>query len=252
MTDLSFPALQELLLAPRYLGWLLDGWLMTLWSSLLVIAASTVLGAALAAARESGRASLVRATGIYLSLVRNTPLLVQLLFWYFGLPSLLPEGVLEWLNGAHALTLFGMVVARWPSFEFLAALAGLVLYSAAYVGEDIRSGLRGVPGGQRAAALALGFTPGQALRHVVLPQALRIAAPPLIGQGMNILKNTSLGMAIGLVELSYRARQVEAETWKTFQVYGISTLLYILAIALLGAVGRLAQRRAPGARHRAA
>ncbi|CAM3508256.1 amino acid ABC transporter permease [Paracidovorax anthurii] len=252
MPDVSLPALQELLLAPRYLGWLLDGWLMTLWSALLVIAASAVLGTLLATARESGRAALVRATGIYLSLVRNTPLLVQLLFWYFGLPALLPEGTLEWLNGAHALTLHGTVIARWPSFEFLAALAGLALYSAAYVGEDIRSGLRGVPRGQRAAAQALGFTPWQALRHVVLPQALRIAAPPLTGQAMNILKNTSLGMAIGLAELSYRARQVEAETWKTFQVYGLATVLYIAAIALLAALGRMAVCRAAGARRGAA
>ena len=115
-------------------------------------------------------------------------------------------------------------------------------YSTPYVGEDIRSGLRGVPPSQGQAALALGLTPGQALRHVVLPQALRIATPPLIGQYMNILKNTSLGMAIGLAELSYRARQAEAETWKTFQVYALSTLLYIVAILLLDVASRAAQR----------
>ncbi|MFT4268560.1 MAG: amino acid ABC transporter permease [Xenophilus sp.] len=233
-------------LAPKYLGWLLDGWLMTLWATTLVVAASTLLGVLFAAARESRRALLVRATGAYLSLFRNTPLLVQLFFWYFGVPALLPEGVLAWLNGAHALTIGGAMVARWPSFEFLAALAGLVAYSTAYVGEDIRSGLRGVSLNQRRTALALGFTPWQALRHVVLPQALRIATPPLIGQYMNILKNTSLGMAIGLAELSYRARQAEAETWKTFQVYALSTLLYIVAVLALEAVSHVAQRRQEG------
>ncbi|KAF7599926.1 MAG: amino acid ABC transporter permease [Candidatus Dactylopiibacterium carminicum] len=230
-------------LAPKYLGWLLDGWLMTLWASLLVVLASTLLGMAFAAARESGRAPLAHAAGVYVALFRNTPLLVQLFFWYFGVPALLPEGVLAWLNGTHALAVGSTELLRWPSFEFLSAIVGLVAYSTAYVGEDIRSGLRGVPASQRIAATALGFTPLQALRYVVLPQALRIAMPPLLGQYMNILKNTSLGMAIGLMELSYRARQAEAETWKTFQVYGVATLLYIVAIAALEVLAHGLQRR---------
>ena len=230
-------------LAPKYLGWLLDGWLMTLWATLLVVLASTTLGVLLAAARESGRAPLVRATGVYLSVFRNTPLLVQLFFWYFAVPALLPESLLGWLNAVHTLQWNGLTLLRWPSFEFLAAVTGLVLYSTAYVGEDIRSGLRGVPASQRQTALALGFTPAQALRHVVLPQALRIALPPLLGQYMNILKNTSLGMAIGLTELSYRVRQAEAESWKTFQVYGVATLLYIVAIVGIQLAGRLIGRR---------
>lgn len=174
-------------LAPTYLGWLFDGWRMTLWATVLVVLASTALGVLLATARESGRAPLVRAAGVYLSVFRNTPLLVQLFFWYFAVPALLPDGLLGWLNTVHALQWGGLTVLRWPSFEFLAALTGLVFYSTAYVGEDIRSGLRGVPANQRQSAMALGFTRAQALRHVVLPQALRIALPPLLGQYMNIL-----------------------------------------------------------------
>lgn len=228
-------------LAPKYLGWLLDGWLMTLWSTLIVVIASTLLGILFAVARESRNVLLVRVTDVYISLFRNTPLLVQLFFWYFGLPALLPTDMLAWLNGIHAWTVGGVTLMRWPSFEFLAAIVGLITYSTPYVGEDIRSGLHGVPSHQRLAALALGFTHGQALRYIVLPQALRIATPPLIGQYMNILKNTSLGMAIGLAELSYRARQAEAETWKTFQVYTLTTLLYIVAILVLELVSRAAQ-----------
>ena len=99
-------------LAPKYLGWLLDGWLMTLWSTLLVVAASTVLGVLFAVACESRRALPRRAANVYLSLFRNTPLLVQLFFWYFGVPALLPADMLAWLNGVHALTIGGVTLAR--------------------------------------------------------------------------------------------------------------------------------------------
>ena len=91
--------------------------------------------------------------------------------------------------------------------------------------------------------MAMGFTPWQVLTQVVFPQALRIAAEPLSEQTRNNLKNTALGMAIGVMELSYRTRQVEAETWKTFQVYGVSTVLYIVGVALLGLLGAWWQRR---------
>ena len=230
-------------LAPKYLLWLGDGLLTTLWSSAVVIAASLALGLLFAAAREYGGPIAQALAGVYLSIFRNTPLLVQLFFWYFGFPALLPESAVPWLNTPHSLTLGGVTLLRWPSFEILAAIVGLVAYSTAYVGEDIRSGLRGVSAGQRQAAMAMGFTPWQVLTQVVFPQALRMAAAPLNGQAKNILKNTSLGMAIGLMELSYRTRQVEAETWKTFQVYGVSTVLYIVGVALLGLLGAWWQRR---------
>lgn len=224
--------LREQLLAPRYLGWLLDGWLTTVWTSLLVSVGATALGVVVAAGRSSQRPAWLRATGAYVSLFRNTPLLVQLFFWYFGAPAALPEAVREWVYAGHVL-----------SFELLSALVGLTLYAAAYVGEDIRSGIRGVPVGQTLAASALGFTRAQVLSQVVLPQALRIALPPLLGQYMNIVKNTSLAMAVGLVELSYTSRQVEAETFKTFQAFGFATLLYIVTIGAIELLAAWAARR---------
>jgi polar amino acid transport system permease protein len=228
---------REQLLAPHYLGWLLRGWLTTLWVSLLVSASATALGVVVAAGRSSSNATWLRATGAYVSLFRNTPLLVQLFFWYFGAPAVLPEAAREWLYAGHVL-----------SFELLSALVGLTLYAAAYVGEDIRSGIRGVPLGQTLAASALGFTQAQVLAQVVLPQALRIALPPLLGQYMNIVKNTSLAMAVGLVELSYASRQVEAETFKTFQAFGFATLLYIVTIGAIELLAAWAARRQSDAR----
>ncbi|RTB13423.1 amino acid ABC transporter permease [Pseudomonas aeruginosa] len=225
------------LLAPQYLRWLLDGFLLTLGLALLSCLLATLIGAPLAIARLSRRRLLSWPARAYLALFRNTPLLVQLFFWYFGVPALLPEALVSWLNTPHETPLLD-----WPSFEFLAGAWGLTLYTSAFVAEEFRAGIASVRPEQRAAGLALGLTQRQVWRVVVLPQALRTALPPLLGQYMNALKNSSLAMAIGLAELSYASRQVETETFKTFQAFGIATLLYIGAIAVIEAFGQALQQ----------
>ncbi|OFK96980.1 amino acid ABC transporter permease [Pseudomonas aeruginosa] len=225
------------LLAPQYLRWLLDGFLLTLGLALLSCLLATLIGAPLAIARLSRRRLLSWPARAYLALFRNTPLLVQLFFWYFGVPALLPEALVSWLNTPHETPLLD-----WPSFEFLAGAWGLTLYTSAFVAEEFRAGIASVRPEQRAAGLALGLTQRQVWREVVLPQALRTALPPLLGQYMNALKSSSLAMAIGLAELSYASRQVETETFKTFQAFGIATLLYIGAIALIEAFGQALQQ----------
>ncbi|HGX3531399.1 TPA: amino acid ABC transporter permease [Pseudomonas aeruginosa] len=225
------------LLAPQYLRWLLDGFLLTLGLALLSCLLATLIGAPLAIARLSRRRLVSWPARAYLALFRNTPLLVQLFFWYFGVPALLPEALVSWLNTPHETPLLD-----WPSFEFLAGAWGLTLYTSAFVAEEFRAGIASVRPEQRAAGLALGLTQRQVWRVVVLPQALRTALPPLLGQYMNALKNSSLAMAIGLAELSYASRQVETETFKTFQAFGIATLLYIGAIALIEAFGQALQQ----------
>ena len=225
-------------LSPLYLGWLWQGFLLTLAISACASVAATLLGFLVAAMRDS-RARLLRilATG-YSSLFRNTPLLVQLFFWYFAAGQLFPNGLMQWLNSPHQLGPFS-----WPSFEFLAGFIGLTLYSTAFISEEIRAGIRGVAPGQKNAAWALGLTGWQSMRYVILPQALRIAFPPLLGQYMNVINNSSLTMAIGVAELSYASRQVETETLRTFQAFGVATILYVLVIALLEGWGMWRQQR---------
>lgn len=238
------------LLAPKYLGWLIGGFGVTLLLSALVSVAASVLGLGLCLARVAHSPLWSWPARAWLSVFRNTPLLVQLFFWYFGASALMPENLLIWLNTPHEwdLKLFGV---RWPSFEYLAGFFGLTLYTAAFIAEEFRSGVRGVPAGQVAAAQALGFTPLQVWLNVVMPQAFRISLPPLLGQYMNAVKNSSLTMAIGLAELSYASRQVETETFKTFQAFGIATTLYIATIVVIELAGQWLQRRrpAPGASH---
>ncbi|QHB34528.1 amino acid ABC transporter permease [Yersinia canariae] len=234
--------LTDWLLAPQYLGWLWNGFLLTLWISACTVVASTLLGFLLAAARDSELKGLQWFAIGYSTLFRNTPLLIQLFFWYFAASQFLPASWIPWLNTPHEITAFGLTLG-WPSFEFLAGFIGLTLYSTAFIAEELRSGISGVAKGQKYAAHALGLTGWQAMRHVVLPQALKIAMPPLLGQYMNIIKNSSLAMAIGVAELSYASRQVETETLRTFQAFGVATVLYIAIIALIEAWGMWRQQR---------
>ncbi|MBE7203515.1 MAG: amino acid ABC transporter permease [Parafilimonas terrae] len=237
------------ILAPRYLVWLLQGFGVTLALSAAVCLAGTVLGLAACCLRDVGGTATRRAMAGLVATVRNTPLLVQLFVWYFAVAALLPNGLTIWLNTPHALDL-GFGALRWPAYETLAGFLGLTVYAGAYIAEEGRAGINGVRRGQREAALALGLTEVQAFRHIVLPQALRLAWLPIVGQYLNTIKNTALTMTIGLAELSYASRQVETETFQTFQAFGIATLLYVGAVALVEAVGQAAARRAaaPGAR----
>ncbi|WP_086956530.1 amino acid ABC transporter permease [Xenorhabdus innexi] len=234
--------ISEHLLAPEYLQWLWQGFLITLWISACTVASSTLLGFVITAARDSQIRPLRWLVTAYTSVFRNTPLLVQLFFWYFASGQILPQAAMIWLNTSHETTLAGITL-EWPSFEFLAGFIGLTLYSAPFVAEELRAGMRGIGRGQKYAAHALGLTGWQAMRYVVLPQALKIAMPPLLGQYMTIVKNSSLTMAIGVAELSYASRQVETQSLKTFEAFGVATVFYIAIIAVMEGWGQWRQQR---------
>ncbi|CAM3218501.1 Glutamate/aspartate import permease protein GltJ [Methylobacterium mesophilicum] len=232
------------LLAPRYLIWLLQGFGVTLALSASVCLAGTGLGLALCCLREAGGRLAGAGTTAFIGLIRNTPLLVQLFFWYFGAAALMPSWLTVWLNSPHGLAL-GPAALHWPAYETLSGFLGLTLYAAAYIAEECRAGLNGVRPAQREAALALGLTDLQVFRHIALPQALRIAWLPVVGQYLDTIKNTSLTMTIGLAELSYASREVETETFLAFQAFGIATLLYVGAVAAVEAAGHALARRDP-------
>lgn len=239
-------------LAPRYLAWLLQGFGMTLALSAAACLSATVFGLAACCLREAGGPFARRVVTTGVGLLRNTPLLVQLFIWHFSVAALLPGGLAAWLNTTHALEL-PVGTLCWPSYETLAGFVGLTLYAGAYIAEEVRAGINAVRAGQREAARALGLTPLQSFRHIVLPQALRIAWLPVVGQYLNTIKNTALTMTIGLAELSYASRQVETETFQAFQAFGIATLLYVGTVALVEAAGQALARRValPGSGSRA-
>ena len=112
-------------------------------------------------------------------------------------------------------------------FEFAAAVIALTIYTSAFIAEDIRSGVRSIPKEQMEAARSSGFSYIRSMQYIILPQAVRLTIPPLINQFLNLMKNSSLAMTIGVAELMYQARQVESYTFKGFEAFSAATVVYV-------------------------
>lgn len=211
-----------ILLAIPYREWLLSGIKITLTLSATSIFLSLIAGIIISVMRLSPLKPLSWFSKGYIEFFRNTPLLIQIFFWYFGSDAILPKAVNKWLY--------------LQDFEFSAAVIALTIYTSAFIAEDIRSGITSIPKEQMEAARASGFSYLESMRYVILPQAFRIVIPPLIGQFLNLTKNSSLAMTIGVAEITYQARQIESYTFKGFEAFTAATLIYIalsLVISLL-------------------
>ena len=207
-----------IVLSGKYFEWLVSGVEVTIQLSAVSIALSFLLGLVIAVMRMS-RVRPVRWFALgYLEFFRNTPLLVQIFFWYFGSYKILPKAVNDWLVSTN--------------FEFAAAVIALTIYTSAFIAEDIRSGVLSIPKEQMEAARSSGFSYIRSMRYIILPQAVRITVPPLINQFLNVVKNSSLAMTIGVAELTYQARQVESYTFKGFEAFTAATVVY-LAMSLV-------------------
>lgn len=187
-----------------------------------------VNGALLAVIRASGSKVASGFVVGYVAYHRNIPLLVQILFWYFGITALLPSGLQSWLNQHGG--------------GFLCGAVAIGLCMAAYVSEDLRSGMRAISAGQFEAARAMGLSFMQTMRYVVIPQALRHAIPSLVNEMLLLLKNTSLLMAIGVAELTYATRQIETQTFRTFEIFALATACYLAISFAIMLSGRALER----------
>lgn len=160
---------------------------------------------------------------LYVSFFRSTPLLPQLFFLYYGLPQIIAP--LRALDG------------------FTAAIIGLALNAGAYMAESIRAALLSVDKGQMEAALSLGMTPGQAMRRVIMPQAARIAVPPLFNNFVDIMKGSSLAFTLGVIDLTAKAQMEAATTYRFFESYLVIILVYWGLISLCELGQRLLEKR---------
>lgn len=217
-----------------YGGWLLRGVLTTLRITALAWVAAALLGCVFGAMRTAPLRALRAVSTAYVEFFRNVPLLVWMFFWYFSVPQLLPAVAQDWLNRHGG--------------EFLAATVALGVYHGARLAEVVRAGVQSIPAGQLEAALSTGLTVLQAYRLILVPVALRLIVPPVTNESLNLLKNSSLALTIGVAEVTFMTRQIEAYTAKGFEALTAGTLIYLLlCLAVAAAMGRVEKRVAiPG------
>jgi general L-amino acid transport system permease protein len=221
---------------------------------------ATGLGLLIGIGRLAPHALLRGLCTAYVEALRNVPLLVQLLMWYFALTELLPSAAEAWqLPGGVYLSKSGLslpwpvesangtLALEWPepgpfniaggaavTPEFLAVLLALASYTAAFIAETVRAGIQAVPVGQVEAARALGLQPLQQLRFVVLPQALRVIVPSLTNQYLNLTKNSTLAVAVGYPELVSVSNTALNQTGRAFECIAVLMAVY-LTLSLLTA-----------------
>jgi len=213
---------------------ILEGARTTIIVAILAQALGVSLGIASALMRMSKNPLLNVPANLYVWFFRGTPLLVQLLFWYNGVPELFDNPDLT-----HQLT------------SFRVAIFALGVNEGAYMTEIVRAGIESVEAGQMDAAKSLGMTHGTAMRRVILPQALRVILPPTGNEFIAMLKNSSLCLVIALVELTTAARSIYSVNFKFMELLVVASIWYLgmtTVFSLLQA--ELEARLAIGARER--
>jgi polar amino acid transport system permease protein len=183
----------------------------TLEITILAMLLGTVLGIILAVMRVSHSRPLAGFSAFYVWFIRGTPVLIQLLVVYNGLPQMV---------GSDAFTHF--------LTPFRSALITFSLNEAAYMAEIVRAGIQAIEPGQTDAAKSLGMTNLQAMRRVILPQALRVVIPPTGNEFIAMLKNTSIAFVIAFVELTTAARLIYAVNFKVMELLVVASIWYLI------------------------
>ncbi|MFW0757899.1 ABC transporter permease [Pseudomonas sp. H11T01] len=208
-----------------------------LQTTISILLISSVLGFVLAVltalARLSRRKLIAKCSLAYTSVIRGTPLLIQIYIFYYGLGSLFAQ--FPALRGSFL----------WPFLRdgYWYIVFALVLSVGAYVGEVIRGGLMAVPKGEMEAASAFGMTPRQALLRVRLPRAMRLLLPTLAGESVMLMKSTALASTIAVVDLLGAANVVRAQTFQIYQPLLLVAGVYVCLTFLIEAVFAIAERR---------
>ena len=232
--NFNWPVVAQYLFDVRILGGVWVMLQLTLYSMII----GFVLGLLLAVMRMSPNWLIRGVAGAYVWFFRGTPLLVQLLFWGFA-GALFPQ------------IMIGIpFIDPWISLDtnlvislFTAAVLGLGLNEAAYMAEIVRGGILAVPNGQAEASRALGFSSGSTLRHVVLPQAMKVIIPPVGNNVISMLKTTSLVSVIGVSDLLYNAQQIYARNLEQIPLLIVTCFWYILFTTILTYFQSLLEKR---------
>lgn len=161
----------------------------------------------------------------WIELFRNIPILVQLFLWFFVLPEVLPKA-------------WGTALKQLPNAPFYTAVIGLGFATSARVAVQVAAGIKSLPRGQTMAGYALGLSTAQTYGYVLLPMAYRIVLPPLTSEFLNLIKNTSIALTIGLLELTFRARTMQEYSFQVFEAFTAATILYLILNVLIVTLAR--------------
>ncbi|MTI59866.1 MAG: amino acid ABC transporter permease [Firmicutes bacterium] len=198
---------------------LLKGLFITIKLSIISIVLSTIIGFIFGTMRTAKNKLLRMVSSVYVEFFLNTPLIIQLFFWYFALPMALPEFIRGWL---------------WShNYEFISGVIGLTIYTSTFIAEVIRAGIQSIDDGQWEAGQSSGLTRFQCLIFIIIPQAIQVIIPPLCNQYLNLIKNSSLAMTVAVAELTYQAQAIESLTFRGFEAFTAATLIYIVLTLLV-------------------
>ncbi len=204
-----------------------------LWITLQISVTATILGVLIGTIsglmRISDNPALKWTSIVYVELIRGSPLMVQILIWYFVLGTLIND----------LLTAYG--IGQIPAFWY--GVASLACFAGAYVSEIVRAGIQSIHRGQTEAARSLGMTYAQSMRYIILPQAMRRILPPLAGQFISLIKDSSLLGIIAIRELTKAAREAVTATLQPFEVYILLGLLYLVLTFTLSMYVQHLERR---------
>jgi glutamate/aspartate transport system permease protein len=220
-----------------YLHYLLVGLEWTLATALAAWVIALAIGAVVGTLRTTTMPWVVRLGDAYVEIFRNIPLIVQMFLWFFVVPELLPTRLGDAIK---------QIPPPWGSY--VPAVLCLGIFTSVRVAEQLRAGIQSLPRGQRMAGTAMGLTQYQTYRYVILPQAFRIILPPLTSEFMNIIKNSSVALTIGLLELTGRARAMQEFSFQVFEAFAAATVLYLLTnlVVVLGMRLLESRVRVPG------
>jgi glutamate/aspartate transport system permease protein len=216
--------------AGTYFDMLLSGLWVTIVTGLAAWLVALVSGSIVGVLRTLPSKPAQAFGNAYVEFFRNIPLLVQLFLWFFVLPELLPASAGLWLK-------------QLPNAPFWTAVFGIGFYMSARVAEQVRAGVNSLPRGQRMAGTALGLTTAQTYRYVLLPMAYRIILPPLTSEFLNTIKNTSVALTVGLLELTERARAIQEFSFQVFEAFTAATILYLAVNIVVVIAMRFLERK---------
>jgi polar amino acid transport system permease protein len=206
----------------------LHGVVATMYLTVIAMLIGIVLGVLLAVMLRSPNRLVSGASWLYVWFFRGTPLIVQILFWY-NIAALFPRIDLGIPFGPSFIHANGNSIIT----QFVAAILALGLNEGAYMAEIVRAGILSVGEGQAEAASSLGLKRLQIMRHIVLPQAMRVILPPTGNETISMLKNTSLVYAIGFAELFYEVSQISGATYQTIPLLIVASIWYLIMTSVL-------------------